>query len=78
MLRTELTEDELRRLMRPVRGEGGWQSLLRQLQRSVVATTLTLSERDVARIRRSRENYGDGGWQGRLPFLRRVSLDTAA
>jgi hypothetical protein len=73
-----LTSDELSRLLKPVRGEGGWQRLLRKLQAQLRGPELSLTPQDVARICRYREKYGDGGWQGRLSFLKRHSLDVAA
>jgi hypothetical protein len=73
-----LTDDELGRLLKPVMGVGGWQGLLRKLQRQLQAPVLTLTPQDRVRIRRYRDKYGSGGWQGRLRFLTRVSLDTPA
>lgn len=73
-----LSDDELVRLLKPVRGEGGWQRLLRRLQMQLDGSVLTVTAQDLACIRRYRDNYGSGGWQGRLRFLRRISLDSAA
>jgi hypothetical protein len=73
-----LSAEELELLMRPVRGKGGWQSLLRKLQRQVSGATLVLDHSDVAKVCRYRDKYGSGGWQGRLGFLKRHKLDSAA
>jgi hypothetical protein len=73
-----LSDHELARLLMPVRGEGGWQRLLRKLQAQLNGSVLSLTAQDLARIRRYRDKYGNGGWQGRLQFLTRVTLDSAA
>lgn len=73
-----LSETEKGRLMKPVRGQGGWQRLLRRLQAQLNGNILRLTARDVDMVRKYRERYGDGGWQPRLGFLKRVKLDTAA
>ncbi|HZO53897.1 MAG TPA: hypothetical protein VFB63_14365 [Bryobacteraceae bacterium] len=73
-----LTETELAHLMKAVRGRGGWQALLRKLQAQVSGVTLTLTANDATRIARYRDKYGDGGWQKRLEFLKRVDLKSAA
>lgn len=73
-----LSDQEKGLLLRPVRGEGGWQCLLRRLQAQLSGSVLHLTIRDVERIRKYRDRYGSGGWQTRLSFLRRASLDVAA
>jgi hypothetical protein len=62
----ELTEGELEILNRPVRGSGGFQGLLRRLQRNVVERTLILEVQDIERILRYATDYGEGGFQSRL------------
>jgi len=62
----QLSDGDLELLMRPVAGSGGWQSLLRKLQRQVEGRTLRLSEGDSQRILRYILSYGSGGWQDRL------------
>lgn len=62
----ELSREEIEQLMRPVAGSGGWQSLLRKLQRQVDGRRLALSEADSRRILRYILSYGSGGWQDRL------------
>jgi hypothetical protein len=78
MTKVVLSNEEKGLLLKPVVGQGGWQSLLRRLQRQLDGSVLSLTPADVQRIGRYRERYGSGGWQGRLAFLRRVSLDSAA
>ena len=55
--------------MRPVAGQGGWQSLLRKLQKQIKGNTLTLTEDDSRRILRYILSYGSGGWQDRLAAI---------
>lgn len=56
-----------RMLMRPVRGEGGWNSLLRGLQQKLGPRgRLDLTPEDVIRIRNYTEHHGVGGFQSRL------------
>lgn len=73
-----LSETEVALLMKPIRGQGGFQTLLRSLQHSLRGRVLTLAPTTVARIVRYRNKYGAGGFQGRLAFLRRAHLDSAA
>lgn len=61
-----LTDEQLVRLKRPLKGSGGWQSLLRNIQKRINGTNLELSVRDVCRILRYSKDYGEGGFQGRL------------
>jgi hypothetical protein len=68
-MRVELSEQDLEQLMRPVRGQGGWQSLVRRLQRQVEGNVITLTEEDQARILHYLLSYGTGGWQDRLGAL---------
>lgn len=54
-------------LSRPVRGSGGFQSVLRRLQaRFVDGRTLCLSNEDVDRMRKLVQGYRQGGFQDRL------------
>jgi hypothetical protein len=73
-----LTRDDVEQLMRPIRGRGGWQSLLRKLQRQLVGQVLSLTAVDIGRIERYRSRYGKGGWQSRLSFLLTRRWDSAA
>jgi hypothetical protein len=65
----QLTREDLELLMRPVAGQGGWQSLLRKLQKQINGNTLTLTEDDSRRILRYILSYGSGGWQDRLAAI---------
>lgn len=63
----ELPDDALEALRRPVVGQGGFQSLLRELQDRVgTGSVLTLTPDLIARIVRYVQDYGQGGFQGRL------------
>ena len=53
-------------LRRPVVGQGGFQSLLRHLQKRLEGNELTLSPDLIAKIVRYVRDYGGGGFQGRL------------
>jgi hypothetical protein len=79
----QLNREDLELLMRPVAGQGGWQSLLRKLQKQIDGNTLTLTEDDSRRILRYILSYGSGGWQDRLAAIagapaRRPSAPKAA
>lgn len=68
-MRIDLADDDLEQLMRPVRGQGGWQSLVRRLQRQVSGHVIELSEEDQRRILHSLLSYGTGGWQDRIAAI---------
>jgi hypothetical protein len=69
-IRVELGPEALNALMRPLAGQGGFQSLLRFLQASVDPSgVLTLTPDAVERIARYVHSYGRGGFQGRLDAL---------
>lgn len=78
MIRVVLTIDQANQLMRPVRGKGGWQSLLRRLQARLSGVVLTLDHRDIRQVRKYRSSYGGGGWQSRLSFWTDTPIDIAA
>lgn len=69
----KLNADEAERINRPVAGQGGFQSLLRGLQRNFDASTrlLTLTDEQIERIVRYTTEYGWGGFEGRLDGVRR-------
>jgi hypothetical protein len=50
------------------KANGGWQNLMVTLQQKLDRATgrLTLTIRDIERIRRYAFNYGNGGWENRL------------
>ena len=62
----ELTQAQTRLLKRPIEGSGGWQSLLRLLQRRLEGQDLSLTPGEIARILRYKTRYGQGGFQDRL------------
>ncbi|MHB8560815.1 MAG: hypothetical protein ACYDAP_06585 [Thermoplasmataceae archaeon] len=75
----KLTPEDKEKLMRPVTGEGGWQSLARQLKRQIRDDdSLIIDQRQLERIIRYSQSYGEGGWQERLEVilveLRRLGL----
>ena len=55
-------------LDRPVRGEGGFQNLLRRIRAGYdpATGTLEISAPDAERVMRYSADYGGGGFQGRL------------
>lgn len=55
------------RLRKPVRGQGGFQSLLRRLQGQLHGRLLTVTAADYEKLVRYSTAYGGGGWQGRRP-----------
>lgn len=69
----ELTVSEASALMRAVNGQGGFQSLLRGLQKSYNPLTriVTLTGDQVERINRYSQDYGAGGFEDRLDGVRR-------
>jgi death-on-curing protein len=82
-LTLQLGREGRRLLMRDVRGDGGWNSLLRKLQSKVDDQGhLELSPDEILRIRGYAEHHGLGGFQARLaPVLeaiRREAADRAA
>lgn len=75
-IEVELSPSDLEELMRPVAGKGGWQALLRKLQRQVNGTTLRLNEKDSAQLVHYILNYGSGGWQDRLAAATHLTVDS--
>lgn len=68
MLSVTLSEGALSTLLRPARGQGGYQAFFEKLQRQVDRMTrqLSLTPEDQERIQRYIRRYGGGGWQSRL------------
>ncbi|MFQ6060546.1 MAG: hypothetical protein ACE5KV_04495 [Thermoplasmata archaeon] len=72
-----LTEEEYEIIVRPVEGQGGFQSLLRTIQSRLSQPTLEgleerafyLSYDEMERLQRYSEQYGEGGFQQRLRVL---------
>ena len=71
MRRVILADHDRNRLSRPVRGRGGFQSLLRRIAAGIDPATgvLEISEAEAERIARYWAAYGAGGFQGRLGSL---------
>lgn len=65
-IRVELGPEAIAALQRPVKGEGGFQHLLRKLQSQIDGTELVLTAELVEKIARYVARYGSGGFQGRL------------
>jgi hypothetical protein len=61
----DLTPTEATTLRKPIRGRGGFQSLLRKLQLQLEGRHLDISPADVERLRRYSAAYGGGGFQRR-------------
>ena len=76
MRRVKLADHDRDRLSRPIRGRGGFQSLLRRIAGGIEPATgvFEISEADAERVVRYMAKYGDGGFQGRLGSLAAVLL----
>lgn len=64
-----LPPDAVEALGRPVVGPGGFQSLLRQIQALLVGNELTVTPELIDPIVRCVQDYGGGGFQGRLDTI---------
>jgi hypothetical protein len=65
-----LTQSGAEALARPVRGSGGFQTLLRSVQKARRSgNTILIDEELAERIRRYVVDYGSGGFQSRLARL---------
>lgn len=75
-MKIKLTAAEVQTLMQHVEGQGGWQSLFRRLQDGYDPKTgeVKISDEDAERLRGYCNEYGDGGWQGRLRQIFRRTL----
>jgi hypothetical protein len=60
-----LSASEIAKLQRPIKGKGGFQVLLRRLQRQIDGNTLTASPDDIEKLVRYSFEYGTGGFQER-------------
>lgn len=71
--KAELTEAEAEAMMRPVVGQGGFQSLLRKLQKAYdrKSRTVTIEGEQIEQINRYSTEYGQGGFEDRLAGIRR-------
>ncbi len=71
----ELTPDQVGFLQRPLRGQGGYQSLLGRLRSNVDGNRLRLTRADCERVVRYATSYGEGGFQTRLrPIVQLAEL----
>ena len=76
----DLSQTEVDQLMRPIVGQGGWQSYLRRLQKSMRGVQLHVSEEDFNWVSDHARLFidGNGGWQRRVPkMLKDDALDFA-
>lgn len=78
--KVRLNQDEVARLLRPVSGQGGFQNLLRRLQKKLDRQTgqIEISPNERERIRRWSSGYGAGGFQDQLDVLVRHLPDDSA
>ena len=71
----ELTPDQVSFLQRPLRGQGGYQSLLARLRSNLDRNLLRLTRTDCERVVRYATMYGEGGFQTRLrPIVQLAEL----
>jgi hypothetical protein len=62
--------DEIRaEILKDVAGEGGFQELMRRLQRGLNGLSLYVEDEDIQKIRRYTEDYKEGGFEDRLKPL---------
>ncbi len=68
MRRIQVSQSDFALLDRPVRGQGGFQNLLRRIRAGYdpATETLEVSGPDAERVTRYSADYGGGGFQGRL------------
>ena len=81
MSRIQVNESDFAPLDRPVRGEGGFQNLLRGIRAGYdpATGTLEISAPDAERVMRYSADYGGGGFQDRLrPLAMAVAQSSAA
>ena len=66
-----LAAAEVARLTQPVVGNGGFQSLLRDLQKKLNQQTdqIVLTDADRGRICRHAYDYGNGNWENQLKSI---------
>jgi hypothetical protein len=65
-MKIQLTPGEIARYEQPVRGRGGFQTLLRRISKQISPTgVLEVSEGDLEKLLRYSFQYGQGGFQER-------------
>jgi hypothetical protein len=66
----QLTKQDAEKLSKPVNGQGGFQNLMRGLQKRLRGRQVWVTQEEIVRIYRYATRGGQGGFQGRLmPFL---------
>jgi hypothetical protein len=65
-MKITLSDADLAKLQRPIKGRGGFQSLLRRLQKQIKGHMLTASPDDVEKLVRYSFEYGRGGFQDQM------------
>lgn len=68
-MRIRLEQEMISKIQRPVCGQGGFQSLIRKLQRNLDGDSLEVDTKDVERINRYATCYGKGGFEEQLFLL---------
>ena len=73
-MKIQLSPGEVTRYTRPIRGQGGFQVLLRRLAKQISSTgVLTVSGDDLEKLLRYSFKYGQGGFQERTkPTARKI------
>ena len=74
-MKIQLSPGEIARFRRPVRGQGGFQVLLRRIAKKIGDDgVIEVSDADLEKIVRYSFSYGQGGFQERTkPTARRTS-----
>jgi len=62
-MKIQLNDRELARIQQPVKGRGGFQTLLRRIQKNINGNTLDASVSDIEKLVRYSFEYGQGGFQ---------------
>ena len=69
-LTIKLGDEAMKNLMKPIRGEGGFQTLMRRLQKrlreSLKSHEVWVTPEEIVRVHRYTTKTGQGGFQGRL------------
>jgi hypothetical protein len=64
-----LSFEEIEPILREVSGQGGFQDLLRKLQRQIENNSIYLEDSDIDRMIKYSKEYGEGGFQNRMKKL---------
>jgi hypothetical protein len=64
-----ITEGIRAEILKDVAGEGGFQELMRRLQKGLNGLSLFVEDEDIPKIRRYAEDYKEGGFEDRLKPL---------